>query len=252
MRGMNTGPDGIGAKLGVLAIGLFLSMHQVWAEPHADVEIVIASGQLATEGGIYATGSFAGRVFEGELAPGAPNNTTIEPGFDASAGTFQSGNQVRFDFVQQLLYWNGTALTAPPANFTVTLGANSRTISGTATSGLPGFLVATAGGIGGFHQDMTWSLPNTAADGLYGVVLTLGPEAGTTGFTTSDPFLIGFVNGTVADVSVGFAAMVNVALVPEPSSMALAALGVAGVLAAGWRRRRRAAGRNSTATEIAG
>jgi len=40
--------------------------------------------------------------------------------------------------------------------------------------------------------------------------------------------------------------------VPEPSSIALAGLGVAGVLAAGWRRRRRAAGRNSTATEIAG
>lgn len=238
MRGMNTGPDGIGATLGVLAIGLFLSMHQVWAEPHADVEIVIASGQLATEGGIYATGSFAGRVFEGELAPGTPNNTTIEPGFDALAGTFQSGNQVRFDFVQQLLYWNGTALTAPPANFTVTLGANSRTISGTDTSGLAGFLVATAGVSGGFHQDMTWSLPDTAADGLYGVVLTLGPQAGTTGFTTSDPFVIGFVNGTVDDVSGGLAAMADVALVPEPSSVALALAGVAGVAAGGRRRRR--------------
>ena len=115
-----------------------------------------------------------------------------------------------------------------------------------------GFLVATADGSGGFHKNMTWSLSNTAADGLYGVVLTLGPEAGTTGFTTSDPFLIGFVNGSVADVPLGFAAMVNVALVPEPSSMALAALGVAGVLAAGYRRRRRAAGPKSTATEIAG
>lgn len=40
--------------------------------------------------------------------------------------------------------------------------------------------------------------------------------------------------------------------VPEPSSMALAGLGAAGVLAAGYRRRRRAAGRISTATEIAG
>lgn len=237
MRRTHTGPDGIGAKLGMLAIGLFLSMHQVRAQ-HADVDIVVASGQLATEGGVFTTGSFADRVFEGELAPGSPNNTTIEPGFDALAGTLQSGDQVRFDFVQQLLYWNGTALTAPPSSLTVSLGGNSRTISGTDTSGLAGFLLATAAANGSFHQDMTWSLPNTATDGLYGVVLTLGPEAGTTGFTTSDPFVIGFVNGTVADVEGGLAAMANVALVPEPSSVALALAGAAGVVAGGRRRRR--------------
>lgn len=41
-------------------------------------------------------------------------------------------------------------------------------------------------------------------------------------------------------------------VVPEPSSVALAGLGAAGVLAAGWRRRRRATGRISAATGIAG
>ncbi len=39
--------------------------------------------------------------------------------------------------------------------------------------------------------------------------------------------------------------------VPEPSSVALAGLGVAGVLAAGWRRRRRAAAGNSAFAEAA-
>lgn len=229
---------GKGAALGILAIGLLLPAASARGQ-HADVDVVLASGQLATEGGVYTTGSFAGRVFEGDLAPGTPNNTTIEPGFDALAGTLQSGNQVRFDFVQQLLYWNGTALTAPPSSLSVSLGGSSRTISGTDTSGLAGFLVATAAANGSFHQDLTWSLPNTAADGLYGVVLTLGPEAGTTGFTTSEPFVIGFVNGTVADVPGGLAAMANVALVPEPSSVALAAAGAV-ALAAGVRRRRRA------------
>lgn len=237
MRDMKRNLTGIVATFGMLGIGLLLPAASAWGQ-HADVDIVVTAGQLATEGGVFTTGSFADRVFEGELAPGTPNNTTIEPGFDALAGTLQSGDQVRFDFVQQLLYWNGTALTAPPSSLSVSLGGSSRTISGTDTSGLAGFLVATAGPSGGFHQDLTWSLPNTAADGLYGVVLTLGPEAGTTGFTTSDPFVIGFVNGTVADVEGGLAAMANVALVPEPSSVALALAGAAGVAAGGRRRRR--------------
>ena len=40
-------------------------------------------------------------------------------------------------------------------------------------------------------------------------------------------------------------------VVPEPSSIALAGLGAAGALAAGWRRRRRAAGENSAFAEAA-
>lgn len=62
-------------------------------------------------------------------------------------------------------------------------------------------------------------------------------------------------NGTLAGVPgipVTGSAVYTFQVVPEPSSVALAGLGAAGVLAAGWRRRRRAAGRNSAATEIAG
>ena len=235
----------IGAMVGILWAGSFSAPKPALAGPHTDIEIKLSSQQLITEGGVYVTGSFAGRVFEGEMAPGSPNNDTIEPGFDVAAGTLTQGDQIRFDFVQQLLYWNGTALTTPPANLTVSLGSNSRTISGTDTAGLAGFIVGTTGATGGFHTDLTWSLPNTAADGLYGVVLTLGPAAGTTGFTASEPFLMGFVNGDPLTLNIegGLEAMANVALapVPEPSSMALAGLGVAGALAAGWRRRRRQA-----------
>jgi hypothetical protein len=39
--------------------------------------------------------------------------------------------------------------------------------------------------------------------------------------------------------------------VPEPSSVVLAGLGAAGVLAVGWRRRRRAVARNSVVADIA-
>ena len=235
--------------------GFFSASNLALADPHTDVEIKLQAGRLVTDGGVYTTGSFAGRVFEGEMAPGNPNNDTIEPGFDVAVGTLTSGDQIRFDFVQQLLYWNGTALTTPPADLTVKFGSNSRTISGTDTAGLAGFIVGTTGLNGGFHTDLTWAVPNTAADGLYGVVLTLGPAAGTTGFTASEPFLMGFVNGDPLTLNVagGLEAMANVALapVPEPSSIALAGLGVVGVLAADWRRRRRAAAAKSAFAETA-
>lgn len=202
---------------------------------HLDVDVEIQEGKLVTAGGEYATGPLAGRVFHSEMAPGTPFST-IEPGFDAAANTFALGAQVRFDFVQQLLYWSGTALAAPTANVTVSLGQNTRTISGTDTAGLAGFLVATSGSTGGFHQDLTWSLPAAAPDGLYGVVLTLGPEAGTTGFTSSDAFLIGFQKGDVADVSGGLEAMATVAAVPEPSTWVLCGIGIA---TAAWQAKRR-------------
>jgi len=205
-----------------------------WA--HQDVEIGIASGRLTTSGGVYPTGSLAGLVFESEMIPGSPPSTN-EPGFEAAIGTFQPGDKVRFDFVYQLLYWNGTVLAPPPSNLTVSFGSNSATISGADTGGLPGFLIAEAGSQGDFHKDLDFSLQPDAAEGLYGIVLKLAPDAGTTGFSDSNRFLIGFVNGTVADVPGGLDAMVEVAAVPEPGTLALAAAGAA-VLALAARRRR--------------
>ena len=224
----------------VLIVGIVLA--GAASAQHQDVDIEVVGGQLVTVGGIYTTGSFVGRVFEGEMIPGSTVNETHEPGFEAAAGTFSEGDKVRYDFVQQLLYWNGTALASTSAGLTVSFGSSSQTIPAADSAGLPGFLVGTADEFGGFHRDLDFSLPTTAEDGLYGIVLKLSPELGTSGFTTSEPFLIAFLNGEVANFNDGIAAMVNVALVPEPSSVVLAGLGAA-VLAAGAWRRRRAAGK---------
>lgn len=221
---------------------------------HLDVDIKVVNGKLTTEGG-GETNILAGGVFfdEDGMLPGNPYSTSY-PGFDALAGTFTPDAQVRFDFVQQLLYWNGTELVDTNANLTVSFDTNNQTISGSNTSGLSGFVLGQAAQDGGFHKDLTWTLPDTAASGLYGVVLRLSMESGSPGpaISPSESFLLAFGKGDITDVDGGLEAMATVAAVPEPSSVALAGLGVAGVLAAGWRRRRRAAGRNSTATEIAG
>jgi hypothetical protein len=228
-------PSAMGSLFTMLMAAAWLTAPVFADELHQDVDMTIQGGKLVTGGGEYATGPLAGRVFHTEVAPGTPYST-IEPGFDAADGTFSAGNQVRFDFVQQLLYWNGTVLAAPTADVTVSLGGNTRTISGADTAGLQGFIEATAGSNGGFHQDLNWSLPATAPDGLYGVVLTLGPQAGTTGFAASDSFLIGFQKGVVNDIPGGLEAMATVAAVPEPSTWVLCGIGIA---TAAWHAKRR-------------
>lgn len=205
------------------------------------LSVPVVGGPIVTSGGDY-TGDYAGRVFEGIISPTPPLETDA-PGFYSANGTFTAGANIRFDFVKQLLYWNGTALTTPTSSLTLSFGSStSATIGGSDTEGLPGFVIAPADVNGAFHRHLWFSLPDNAAVGLYGTVLTLGPGPGATGFSTSDSFLIAFSNGSFDDPAGGLDAMVNVAFapVPEPSAVALAGLGVAGLVIRAWRRRRAA------------
>jgi len=120
-------------------------------------------------------------------------------------------------------------------------GVRSATITGTDFGGLSGFVITSVPSNGSFHEHIDYAVPNTAADGLYGVVLTLGPGGPTTAFTTSDSFLVTFEQGTSltpATYDAGMQAMVNVALVPEPAGGMLAAAGVVAAGTAWWRRRK--------------
>lgn len=229
-----------GLLQGLLVVGAVATCGVAAAQHTGDVELTVpaANGPIVTSGGDYA-GAYAGRVFEGVM-PGATPLETNAPGFDSLNGTFPANAQIRFDFVKQLLYWNGTALTTPTSSLTASYGSTkTATIGGGDTQGLPGFVIAPANAQGAFHTHMFFSLPGDAAAGLYGAVLTLGPGPGATGFATSDSFLIAFSNGTFDQPTVGLDAMVDVAFapVPEPSTCVLAGCGILGVACLARRRR---------------
>jgi hypothetical protein len=204
-----------------------------------ELDVLVANGPIVTSGGDY-TGTYAGRVFEGVMPSITPLETDA-PGFDSLNGTFPANAQIRFDFVKQLLYWNGTALTTPASSLTVSYGSSkTATIGGGDTAGLPGFVIAPADSAGAFHKHMFFSLPDGAAAGLYGAVMTLGPGPGATGFTTSDSYLVAFSNGSFLDQAAGLDAMVDVAFapVPEPSTWVLAGTGLAAAVWRAFRRKR--------------
>jgi len=202
------------------------------------------NGPIVTSGGEWA-GQYAGRVFDEGIMPLAPPFTTTSPGFDGGTGTFPAASIIRYDFVKQLLYWNGSALAAPAASLTIDYQGNRpATITGSDFAGATGAVITSVPSNGSFHEHLNYTLSSDAAAGLYGVVLTLGPGTGSTGFATSAPFLLTFARGTVGNYATGLSTMVDAAFapVPEPSGLALAAVTVGGGWLALRRARRRRAG----------
>jgi len=191
------------------------------------LSVPTAGGPIVTSGGSWV-GQYAGRVFD-DVMPSSPPYTSGSPGYDSLAGTFPIGSTVRFDFVKPLLFWNGSALTPPNVSMTVDYqNARFATITGADTAGGPGFVISSVTSTGAFHEHVDYNLPNNAAAGLYGVVLTLGPGGSSTGFTTSDSYLVTFARGSVPNYATGLSTMVDAAFasVPEPG-LAAAALAVA-------------------------
>jgi hypothetical protein len=210
------------------------------AQHAGDIELTVPTpnGPIVTSGGEWV-GTYAGRVFDEGIMPANAPYTTGSPGFDSATGTFPATATIRYDFVKQLLYWNGSALAAPAATMTLDyLGNRPATVTGTDFAGAPGAVITSVPSNGSFHEHLNYTLTNDAAAGLYGVVLTLGPGGSSTGFTTSEPFLVTFSRGTVDNYATGLSTMVDAAFapVPEPSGIALAAAAAGG----GWLALRRA------------
>jgi hypothetical protein len=215
------------------------------AQTHAgDIALLLINSRLNTSGGTYA-GPLNGRVFEG-IFPSS--GLTDNPGFDSAAGFLGAGEKIRFDFVREVLYWNGTALTESPRSMTVAIGSSQATLSPTDFAGKAGFEIAGGDLNGAFHQHLFFSIGSGAPAGLYGVVLTLGP-AGTSTFGTSEPFLMAFRrNAGSLNPAAGLDAMAaTLVAVPEPSTLGLAAAGVAAAFACRCRRKAKIAVCNTVA-----
>ena len=202
-------------QLGTTALLAWLALAtQAVAQLHSGditLSVPVAGGPIVTTGGEWV-GEYAGRVFDEGIMPATPPFVTSSPGFDSSTGTFPAGSLIRFDFVKELLFWDGAMLAPTTATMTVDYqDVRFATISGGDTAGAPGFIITSVPSNGSFHEHLDYALPSGAAAGLYGLVLTLGPGGSTPAFTTSDSFLVTFARGSFSGYVAGLEAMVDAA-----------------------------------------
>ncbi len=225
-----------------LLVGLWAGSATAGEIHGSDIELEIEDGKLVTHNGRY---------FESELTGTNPGPYVSEaPGFDSLPNLLTPTEQIGFNVLQSLLYWDGDELTTPGSGvgLSLLLGSNSRVVT-QASGSLGGFNLGGGGitldsneeevYVGNFHKHFDFVLSEGAPVGAYGVLLELTP-AGSSTFTKSDPFLLVFNRGLEHEAfESGVDAMVQVTAVPEPSSIALAGLGVAGLAGAALRRRMR-------------
>jgi len=190
-------------------------------------------GQLINVAGVFITTDLPG---VGVLSPG---------------NGVPDGSDLFFNVAQGLMYWDGTSI----APTTVGLVIDSPTLDGFGhvnSSPVPSYTVtATSGPQSGMlwgTYDATlpgWDthgnfslLPNSATPGVYGIAVSIDSP----GYEASDPFLLSWEydpNGTISQGSVdaGRAAMQQL-VVPEPSALCIASIGIALLLCFVMRRGR--------------
>lgn len=193
---------------------------------HSDIEVTAVDGKL------IVAPTVEGYVFEGELGETIPNFGN-EPGFEAEDGELQPGDQLGFNLLGSLLYWDGVQFTTPPHDEQLAISKATFTTLVTPTSGAqPGFIFGTADDEGGLHEDLEFLLsrpdadPNTAI-GAYGLCLELASPQ----YESSHGFIILLNNGLDEEhFEAGVAAAAR--FVPEPASIGLL---IAGALCAALR-----------------
>ena len=169
---------------------------------------------------------------------------TDEPGFDSVEAIeddlypLSEGDEVGFNVLTSLLYWDGTQKTTPANDPELEISAGFSTVV-TPTSGpQAGFIFGTADATG-VHEHLDFTLTpgsdagaGAAPVGAYGLWLELtSPQ-----YESSDPFLIVINQGLGEDdFENGVDAMHDMG-VPEPSTLGLLASSLVGV--ALTRRRR--------------
>jgi hypothetical protein len=195
------------------------------------------------------------RVFQFDMDNPGPNTTT-DPGIHAlstdsgyTPSGFPDGSWVTFDVLSDLKYWNGSSFSTVPANesLSLQLGPDSVTAA-TGTGTQAGFLIGKVGppsqSSEGLHVHLSSTITGPGGsdptDGIYMFEMDLklfGSDKVTPypGVGTSLPFWVIYdhdLNDPNDPVDEAVAYQNN--LVPEPSSLVLAALGGLVMFASGW------------------
>jgi surface-anchored protein len=259
------------------------AVHGPWTSGHGDLSVVY-SGSGSTFG--FEVHLHEGATVDGEVLTadehGEPDEIQIVvPGsanlkrIDNPSGYFE-GEPNGYDFTGTEFNATGAAVggnlwvlggSADAAHYgTPFVGLSAEEVTGTwnpnsisltlGTVAFDGSAYGTTGGVFSFYSEELnpmWS----STDGFTQQSVSLTPGSGHThGFMffsqpgTYEVTLLASGSNTTEGLVTG-SAVYTFQVVPEPSSIALAGLGAAGALAAGWRRRRRAAGENSAFAEAA-
>ena len=216
--------------LAMLALSLSTCSSLVFAQHEhglSDVEFAYADGKIVLEAS----------VFEAEFGEGEFANTTRNPGFASEAEEglgLNANNLIGYNVLDALLYWNGTEFaSAGDVAITIPGKGGSADTAVSATSGpqfsdfvTPANLIDQADGVGDFHSHLDFNISEGAPSGGYGLLFSLSTDEA--GIANSDPFGI-FLNLGLEEEAFEAGVDAFAAKVPEPSSMLLVAMGIAGL-----------------------
>jgi len=210
---------------------------------HSDIEFSYENNKIAIEAGPE------GLVFEADLpTSGVFEQFTTNPGFGSEAAEglgINPNDEIDYNVLGPLMYHDGSSFAPVPfgAMLTITDNPFGTLVVDDSTSGPvtgPG-IIGAADGSGDFHTHVTFLLGPQSLDtpehGAYGILMDL--ETDEPGIANSDPFFIVFNFGLDEVVFEGAVEDFATAVVPEPSSIALAAIGCFAIVGVARRRLRR-------------
>lgn len=206
---------------------------------HSDVRFRYEAGRIVVDPGPE------GWVFEGHFeVEGIDRQFTTSPGFNSEIEDGRgigANDTIVYNVLDHLMYWNGDFQTAPgEAWIRIENNPSAPVVPETmvsATTGVqPGSFdpfrnrIGSAEASGGFHTHVDFYLePNAAPEpapeswfGAYGIKMSLSTDAPS--IADSDPFFVVFNFGLDEEVFED-AVLAYAALVPEPSTASLLAIG---------------------------
>lgn len=192
----------------VMVIGVFVLGEQIAYAQHPDVQFSYLDDKIDV--GLPAGASAL--VFESNFPTfGIEQQFATLPGLASEAAEglgIGAGDQIFYDVLDDLLYWDGTALTNPPDDYLIRITNNPPSVPDTIIDKHSGQQlgsedplrnrIGAADNGGDFHVDLQWRLePNPfpqasppADFGAFGVKLRM--TSSTEGIQDSDPLIFAF------------------------------------------------------------